>query len=54
MLDKYASIDIGTNTLRLLIAEINNKNLQPVYLKRIITRLGGDYKEETGMSPAAK
>ena len=51
---KYASIDIGTNTLRLLIAEINNKNLQPVYLKRIITRLGGDYKEETGMSPAAK
>jgi len=51
---KYASIDIGTNTLRLLIAEISNKNLQTVYLKRIITRLGGDYKEETGMSPAAK
>lgn len=51
---KHASIDIGTNTLRLLIAEIDNKNLQPVYLKRIITRLGGDYKEDIGISATAQ
>lgn len=49
-----ASIDIGTNTLRLLIAETNNKKLQPFFLQRIITRLGGDYKEDIGISPAAE
>jgi len=54
MSTKYASIDIGTNTLRLLIAEIGNENLQPVYLKRIITRLGGDYKEDIGIAASAQ
>ncbi len=49
-----ASIDIGTNTLRLLIAETHNKKLQPFFLQRIITRLGGDYKEDIGISPAAE
>src|SRR3990167_8921849 len=54
MSTKYASIDIGTNTLRLLIAEIDNKNLQPVYLKRTITRLGGGYKEDIGINRKAQ
>jgi exopolyphosphatase / guanosine-5'-triphosphate,3'-diphosphate pyrophosphatase len=49
-----ASIDIGTNTLRLLIAQTHNKKLQPYFLQRIITRLGGDYKEDIGISPAAE
>lgn len=49
-----ASIDIGTNTLRLLIAETHNKKLQPFFLQRIITRLGGDYKEDIGISAAAE
>lgn len=49
-----ASIDIGTNTLRLLIAKTHNKKLQPFFLQRIITRLGGDYKEDIGISPAAE
>lgn len=51
---QYASIDLGTNTLRLLIAEIDNKTLKPVFLKRIITRLGGDYKENIGIAPQAQ
>lgn len=54
MSNRCASIDIGTNTLRLLIAETHNKKLQPFFLQRIITRLGGDYKEDIGISPAAE
>lgn len=51
---RYASIDIGTNTLRLLIAEIENKKLKPIFLRRVITRLGGDYKENIGIAPQAQ
>ena len=51
---KYASIDIGTNTLRFLVAEIDNKKLKPIFLKRIITRLGGGYKEEIGIAAIAQ
>lgn len=54
MSNRCASIDIGTNTLRLLIAETHNQKLQPFFLQRIITRLGGDYKEDIGISPAAE
>ena len=42
---RYASIDIGTNTLRLLVAELDNDGLRPVFYKRKITRLGGGYDE---------
>ncbi len=54
MATRYASIDIGTNTLRLLIAEIDNKKFKAVFLKRIITRLGGDYKEDIGIAATAQ
>ncbi|MBI2413337.1 MAG: exopolyphosphatase [Deltaproteobacteria bacterium] len=50
---RYASIDIGTNTLRLLIAEPDGKGLKPVLYKRAITRLGGGYTEESGISDEA-
>lgn len=51
---KYASIDIGTNTLRLLIAGLNeNGSLQPVVYERAITRLGGNYREDAGIAPEA-
>lgn len=50
---RYASIDIGTNTLRLLIAEPDDKGLKPVLYKRAITRLGGGYTEESGISSEA-
>ena len=51
---RYASIDIGTNTLRLLIAEPDaDKGLKPILYKRAITRLGGGYSDELGMSDEA-
>ena len=37
---KIASIDIGTNTIRLLIAEVKNSSLKPVYQDREVVRLG--------------
>ncbi len=49
---KYASIDTGTNTLRLLIAEKTSHGpLRPLLYKRAITRLGGGYTTEAGMAP---
>src|SRR4030067_3698054 len=51
---RWASIDIGTNTLRLLIADIDNKRLKSVFLKRIITRLGGGYTETAGITDEAQ
>jgi exopolyphosphatase/guanosine-5'-triphosphate,3'-diphosphate pyrophosphatase len=50
---KYASIDIGTNTLRLLIAEPEPTVLRPILYKRVITRLGGGYTGETGIDRAS-
>ncbi|MBI5827488.1 MAG: Ppx/GppA family phosphatase [Deltaproteobacteria bacterium] len=46
---RHASIDIGTNTLRLLIAEYDGRELKPLVYKRAITRLGGNYKESIGI-----
>ncbi len=41
---KLASIDIGTNTVRLLIADIDGKgNMEDTLIKRAITRLGGGF-----------
>lgn len=51
---KRASIDIGTNTVRLLIAEVDtNSNITPIHIERRITRLGGGYTEEFGISDDA-
>lgn len=46
----YASIDIGTNTLRLLVAEIDGSKFKPLLVKRIITRLGGDFTDDAGIA----
>ena len=47
---KYASIDIGTNTLRLLVAEVDSRGaLKPLIYDRAITRLGGGYTEGHGI-----
>ena len=44
---RCASIDIGTNTLRLLIADRGPGGaILPVLYKRAITRLGGGYTED--------
>ena len=46
-----ASIDIGTNTVRLLIASVDGKGrVEPQIVKRAITRLGGGYTEKHGIS----
>ena len=53
MKGRFASIDIGTNTLRLLIAEVKDRFLIPVCHDRYIARLGGGYSEAEGMTPDA-
>ena len=51
---KYASIDIGTNTLRLLVAEIDGDGaLTALVYDRVVTRLGGGYTTEGGIAPDA-
>lgn len=50
---RYASIDVGTNTLRLLIADTDGASMRPVLYDRRITRLGGGYDEAAGISPEA-
>ncbi|MDT8318294.1 MAG: exopolyphosphatase [bacterium] len=41
---KLASIDVGTNTVRLLIADIDETgNMRDTLVKRVITRLGGGF-----------
>ena len=48
---KAASIDIGTNTLRLLVADVEGGVVKPVFYDRKITRLGGNYDHDSGIHP---
>lgn len=49
---KCAAIDIGTNTLRLLVAEVTPEGvLRPRCYERAITRLGGGYTDSAGIDP---
>lgn len=50
---KYAVIDIGTNSCRLLIAELVNNKICPIYRTLITTRLGENIKDTTLLSDAA-
>ena len=49
---RYA-IDLGTNTARLLIGKVAAGSIEPVLVKRHITRLGGGFTRERGISGAA-
>lgn len=52
---RYASIDLGTNSARLLIGLVDpRKRIQPLVVKRMITRLGGGFSKESGLSPEAR
>lgn len=48
-----ASIDLGTNTARLLIASVENGVLTRHHVMRRITRLGGGFTRKHGISPEA-
>lgn len=53
MHDVLASIDLGTNTARLLIGKVEGGTVAPILIKRRITRLGGGFTRESGISPEA-
>jgi exopolyphosphatase/guanosine-5'-triphosphate,3'-diphosphate pyrophosphatase len=54
MAPPLASIDLGTNTVRLLIATEGENGLAPLLVKRRITRLGGGFTDASGISAAAQ
>ncbi|MEI6212879.1 MAG: exopolyphosphatase [Desulfuromonadales bacterium] len=51
---RYAAIDFGTNTARLLIAERVAGRLNVLHCQREIVRLGGGFTREHGLSAAAQ
>uniref|UniRef100_A0A831UEA1 Exopolyphosphatase n=1 Tax=Geobacter metallireducens TaxID=28232 RepID=A0A831UEA1_GEOME len=53
MHDLLASIDLGTNTARLLVGRVEGGAVAPTLVKRRITRLGGGFTREAGISPEA-
>lgn len=51
---RIAAIDFGTNTARLLIADVcDTGTFEHVRLEREIVRMGGGFSRETGLSPEA-
>lgn len=55
MTELKASIDLGTNTARLLIGiKEDEHTIRPLLLKRHITRLGGGFTRELGISAEAE
>ena len=49
-----AAIDLGTNTARLIIGYSESTTIsRPLLIKRAITRLGGGFTREKGISPEA-
>lgn len=48
-----AALDVGTNTVRLLVGEVRNGNLLPHHYLRRITRLGGGLSDSQGLAPDA-
>ena len=50
---KVASIDIGTNTILLLIANVGEEKLEPLLEKETVVRLGEGLQKNGVLSPAA-
>ena len=51
---KFASIDVGSHTIRLLIAELEqNTHIVPLRVERTITRLARDFHNSQELSPAS-
>ena len=51
---RVAAIDFGTNTARLLVAELRKGGFEPVRLEREIVRMGGGFSREKGLSEDAQ
>jgi exopolyphosphatase/guanosine-5'-triphosphate,3'-diphosphate pyrophosphatase len=52
-LKRVASFDIGTNTILLLIAEIEGENLKPLFEMETVVRLGEGVQEDGFLTKAA-
>ncbi len=50
---RYASLDLGSNTVRLLIAEEKGQGFRALRVERRITRLAGDFCREKGLDGKA-
>ena len=48
-----AVIDVGSNTIRMLLGDCRNDAIIPKSYHRQMTRLGGDFSPQTGLSVAA-
>lgn len=46
----YAAIDVGSNTLRMLIGRCGSGGLEPLLYRQQITRLAGGYNAEKGLA----
>lgn len=51
--ERVASIDLGTNTARLLIGSAENGKVERHFISRRITRLGGGFTKDYGITPEA-
>jgi len=49
----YAAIDIGSNTLRMLLGDVRDNTILPYHYYREITRLAGNYSVQTGLDENA-
>ena len=49
-----AAIDVGTNSVRLLLAKVGAGKIVPVRYYRKITRLGGGFTADKGLAPEAE
>ena len=48
--NRYAAIDVGSNTLRMLIGECRNHKIIPELYRQQITRLAGGYRDDQGLA----
>jgi len=48
-----SAVDIGTNTVRLLLGEVVNDNMCSSHYLQTITRLGGGMTNQKGLTPEA-
>jgi exopolyphosphatase / guanosine-5'-triphosphate,3'-diphosphate pyrophosphatase len=50
---RVAAIDLGTNTTRLLVADVENEAVEPIVRRGVVTRLGEGVDEDKTLRPAA-